>query len=56
MSPVESKSQFRLMKGLCEGSIKERPGLPSRETACEFVRASKEQNIKALAEHVKKKE
>ena len=43
------------MKGPCEGSIKERPGLPSREVACEFVRASKEQNIKALAEHVKKK-
>ena len=54
--PVESQSQWRLMKGLCEGSIKERPGLPSRETACEFLRASKEQNIKALAEHVKRKE
>jgi len=56
MSPVKSKSQWRLMAGLCSGSIKERPGLPSRETACEFVRASKEQNIKALAEHAKKKE
>ena len=56
MSPVRSKSQFRLMQGLCSGSIKERPGLPSREVACEFIRASKEQNIKALAEHAKKKE
>ena len=53
--PIKSESQWRLMKGLCDGSIKERPDLPSREVACEFIRASKEQNIKALAEHVKKR-
>lgn len=52
---LKSKSQFRLMAGLCSGSIKERPDLPSREVACEFLRAGKEQNIRALAEHVKKK-
>ena len=38
MSPAVSKSQYRLMKGVCKGSIKPRKGLPSKKTACEFIK------------------
>ena len=34
--PAKSKAQFKLMKGVCEGSIKKK-GL-SRKTACEYVK------------------
>jgi hypothetical protein len=35
--PAKSKQQFKLMKGICQGSIKPRKGLPSKQQACEFV-------------------
>ena len=35
--PAKSKAQFRLMKGIAEGSIKPRPGLPSKKVAKEFI-------------------
>ena len=34
--PAKSKRQFKLMKGVCEGSIK-RKGL-TRKVACEYVK------------------
>jgi len=37
--PVKSRVQFKLMKGICEGSIK-RKGL-SKQVACEFVKGGK---------------
>ena len=36
MSPAKSKQQFKLMKGVCKGTIKKK-GL-SRKVACEYVR------------------
>ena len=36
--PAKSKKQFRLLKGICEGGIKPRPGLPSKKVACEYVK------------------
>jgi len=36
--PARSKQQFKLMKGIAEGGIKHRPGLPSRKVAKEFIR------------------
>ena len=36
--PAKSKQQFKLMKGIAEGSIKTRPGLPSKKVAQEYIR------------------
>lgn len=36
--PAKSKQQFKLMKGIAEGSIKPRKGLPSKSVACEYVK------------------
>lgn len=36
--PATTASQWRLMKGLCDGSVKERKGLPSKAEACEFIK------------------
>jgi len=36
--PARSKQQFKLMKGIAEGDIKHRPGLPSRKVAKEYIR------------------
>jgi hypothetical protein len=49
--PTVSKSQFRLMKGICEGSIKPKDGI-SKKTACEFV---ENQSPKGLPEKKKAK-
>lgn len=35
--PAVSKSQFRLFKGICEGSIDPIPGM-TRQQACEYVK------------------
>ena len=50
--PAKSKKQFKLMKGICSGSIKPREGLPSKEQACEFVQG---QSPKGLPKKVRKK-
>ena len=39
--PASTASQWRLMKGLCEGSIKPRKGLPSKAEACEYIKNQK---------------
>ena len=49
--PARSKAQFRLMKGIAEGSIKPKGGL-SKATAREFVAG---QSPKKLPNKVKKK-
>lgn len=36
--PARSKVEFRLMKGIAEGSIKHRPGLPSKKVAREYIK------------------
>jgi hypothetical protein len=53
MSPAKSKSQFRLMKGICEGNIEPTDGI-TKKVACEFVK--NHQSPKGLPEKVKKKE
>lgn len=35
--PAKSKQQFKLMKGICKGSIPKRKGLPSKTVACEYI-------------------
>jgi len=35
--PAKSKSQWGLMKGIVEGSIPPRKGLPSKKVAREFI-------------------
>jgi len=50
--PAKSKQQFKLMKGIAEGSIKPRKGLPSKNVAEEFV---DHQSPKGLPKRVKKK-
>jgi hypothetical protein len=51
MSPAKSASQFRLMKGICSGSIKPKDGI-TKKTACEFV---ENQSPKGLPEKKKSK-
>lgn len=36
--PAKSKAQFKLMKGICEGSYPSGHRGVSRKTACEFVK------------------
>ena len=40
--PATSKAQWKLMKGLCEGSIKPREDLPSKKQACEYIKGQPE--------------
>jgi len=49
--PAESKAQFKLMKGIAEGSIKPRKGLPSKKVAQEFIKG---QSPKGLPKRKKK--
>lgn len=51
--PVKSKAQYKLMAAICYGSLPDGHKGISKEVACEFVRAAKNQNLKKLAEHVK---
>jgi hypothetical protein len=37
--PAQSSAQWKLMKGICEGSIPPGNGKPSRKEACEFIRS-----------------
>jgi len=50
--PAKSKAQWKLMKGIAEGSIKPRKGLPSKAQAQEFIGG---QSPKGLPKRVKKK-
>lgn len=50
--PAKSKKQFKLMKGIAEGGIKPRPGLPSKKVAREYVKG---QSPKGLPKRVKKR-
>ena len=50
--PAKSKQQFKLMKGICAGSIKPRKGLPSKKVACEYIRG---QSPKGLPTRKRKK-
>ena len=50
--PAKSKQQFKLMKGICAGSIRPRKGLPSKKVACEFVKG---QSPKGLPRKKKRK-
>ena len=43
--PARSKQQFRLMKGIATGSIKHRPGLPSKKVAQEYVKGQSPKNL-----------
>ena len=36
--PAKSIKQYNLMKGIAEGSIKYRPGLPTKKVAQEYIR------------------
>jgi len=38
MSPAVSKKQFKLMKGICEGSIPAGGKRPKKKVACEFIK------------------
>ena len=49
--PAKSKKQFKLMKGICEGSIKPRGSL-TKKVACEYVKG---QSPKGLPKKVKKR-
>ena len=48
---AKSKQQFKMMKGICKGSIKPRKDLPSKKVACEFVQG---QTPKGLPKKKKK--
>ncbi len=48
--PAKSQAQFRLMKGICEGSIKPK-GKLTRKVACEYV---KDQSPKGLPKRKRK--
>lgn len=50
--PAKSKAQFRLMKGIAEGTIPPRGSL-TKKVAKEFVKETK--SVKGLPEHAKKK-
>jgi len=50
--PAKSKKQFKLMKGICEGGIKPRKGLPTKKVACEYVKG---QSPKGLAKRKRSK-
>jgi len=56
--PATSQAQYRLMKGICEGTYPDGYRGISKKLACEFVQGMKEDDIKDLAErlHPKKKE
>jgi len=45
--PAKSKSQFKLMKGICEGGIKPRKGLPSKKVACEYIKGQSPKGLPA---------
>lgn len=42
--PTESKVQFRMMQGICHGTIKP-PGGLTREKACEFVKGQSPKDL-----------
>lgn len=50
--PAKSKQQFKLMKGICAGSIRAGGSKPTKKVACEYVRG---QSPKGLPKRVKKK-
>ena len=49
--PAKSKQQFKLMKGICAGSIKPRKSL-TKKVACEYVKG---QSPKGLPRKKRKK-
>ena len=49
MTPAKSKAQYRLMRGICSGSIKPRKGLPSKKTACEFIKGQSSKGLPGKA-------
>jgi len=57
--PAKTIQQFRLAKGIAEGSIKHRPGLMSREVAREMVKGQspkglpKKSKTKSIKEAIK---
>ena len=42
--PAKSKQQFRMMKGICSGSIPPKGSL-TREVACEYVRGQSSKGL-----------
>jgi hypothetical protein len=44
--PATSKSQFRLMKGICSGSIKPKDGITKKQ-ACEYVKGQSPKGLPA---------
>ena len=53
--PFKSQAQARLMFGISNGTYPDGYRGVSKKVADDFVRDSKEQDIKKLAEHVKPK-
>ena len=53
--PAKSKQQYKLMKGIAEGSIKHKPGLPSKKTAQEYVKGQSPKGLpkKKAKQHYK---
>ncbi len=51
--PFKSQAQARLMQGIANGTYPSGYRGISKKVADDFVRDSKEQDIKKLAEHVK---
>ena len=52
--PSVSRQQQKLMHGLASGSIKPRPGLPSKQVAREFAAADHQRGAKKLPTNVGK--
>ena len=54
--PVKSQAQYRLMKAICEGTYPDGHRGISKEVACKYIRETKEENVKNLAERIRPKE
>ena len=50
--PAVSQAQYRLMKGICDGTYPDGYRGISKKLACEFVQNTKEEDIKDLAERL----
>jgi len=47
--PAKSKEQFRLMKGICEGSIPPGGNNPTVAEACEYVKGQSPKGLRKAA-------
>lgn len=52
--PAKSKAQFRMMKGICEGTVPARGGL-TKKAACEYVAGQSPKKLPARKRSGKRK-